>query len=59
VVSLCQQLYPRTPRADLLLIQGHAWDLQIGLSPVATSNLDQAVSWFVNHLEPGLLSAES
>ncbi len=43
VLFLCNRLYQRTPRADLLLIEGQSWDLQFGLSQGATANLAAAV----------------
>jgi len=46
VLFLCQDLFGRTPRADLLLIQGTRWDLQTGLSPDAQARLDAAVKLF-------------
>jgi hydrogenase maturation protease len=43
ILYLCQDLYDKLPRADLLLIQGESWELQTGLSPDAERNLDHAV----------------
>ncbi len=40
VLYLCQQLYETTPQASLLLIEGCSWDLQLGLSAAANSNLN-------------------
>ena len=42
VLFLCQQLYEETPRANLLLIEGCSWDLQLGLSATAKSNLERS-----------------
>jgi len=46
VLFLCQQLYGTTPKADLLLIEGRSWELEIGLSKTAKSNLDRALIHF-------------
>jgi len=46
VMYLCQDLYGRTPQADLLMIQGLSWDLRIGMSPEAELHLDKAVRFF-------------
>lgn len=46
VLSLCRDLYDKTPDADLLMIQGDSWDLQIGLSPEAERRLERAVQFF-------------
>jgi hydrogenase maturation protease len=43
VLFLCQQLYEEAPRANLLLIEGCSWDLHIGLSATAKSNLNEAL----------------
>jgi hydrogenase maturation protease len=46
VLSLCRDLYGKTPDADLLMIQGTSWNLQIGMSPEAALRLDEAVQFF-------------
>ena len=46
VLSLCRDLYNKTPSADLMMIEGTSWDLQIGLSPDAERRLEQAVQFF-------------
>lgn len=46
VLFLCQQLYDNAPPADLLLIEGCSWELQLGLSTAAKSNLEKALSFF-------------
>lgn len=46
VLFLCQQLYERAPRAELMLIEGCSWDLKLGLSPAAESNLEEALRFF-------------
>ncbi len=48
VLYLSQQLYDRTPLAHTLLIQGNRWDLKIGLSAFAQSNLKRALDFFEN-----------
>jgi len=56
VLSLCQDLYGKVPRADILMIQGTCWDLQIGMSPEAEGRLEQALQFFKSHW-PGLAGA--
>ena len=46
VLFLCQQLYEEIPFAELLQIEGSSWDLQLGLSAAAKSNLAGAVRFF-------------
>ena len=50
VLFLCQHLYERTPTADLLLIEGCSWDLEIGLSASAQTNLNAALRFFANQI---------
>jgi hydrogenase maturation protease len=56
VMFLCQDLYGKAPRADLLMIQGTSWDLRIGMSPEAELRLDKALRFFkesIFYLEMG------
>jgi hydrogenase maturation protease len=46
VLFLCQQLYDKTPAANLLLIEGCSWDLQLGLSAAAKIHLEEALRFF-------------
>jgi hydrogenase maturation protease len=46
VMYFCQDLYGKTPRADLLMIQGSSWDLRIGMSPEAEQHLEKALRFF-------------
>jgi len=50
VMFLCQDLYGKTPRADMLAIQGLSWGLQIGMSPEAEHNLANALRLFKDKL---------
>lgn len=50
ILQLCQELYGRTPCADLLEIQGHCWELGAGLSPDAERTLDQALRFFLRKM---------
>ena len=45
-----EDLYPGTPPAVLLMIQGDAWELETGLSPAAKSRLERALEAFRAHL---------
>lgn len=46
VVGLCQELYESTPEAWVLKIEGHEWDLNVGLSKHGEKNLVQALECF-------------
>ena len=46
VLSLCRDLYGKSPRADTLMVQGACWDLQIGMSPEAERHLENALQFF-------------
>lgn len=52
VLSLCRDLYPRTPPAQLLMILGSKWDLETGLSATAETHLERALDAFRSALEP-------
>ncbi len=52
VLYYCQDLYGKTPRADLLLIQGEQWELGNGMSPEAEDRLGDALKFFRESL-PG------
>jgi len=49
VLSLCQDLYGRTPRAEVLMIQGTSWDLRIGMSTEAEGRLENALQFFEDY----------
>jgi len=46
VMHYCQALYGKAPRADILTISGHQWDLCNSLSADARQNLENALSFF-------------
>jgi len=46
VLSLCKDLYGKSPRSDTLMIQGTCWDLSIGMSPEAEQHLENALQFF-------------
>jgi hydrogenase maturation protease len=54
VMHFCQDLYGKTPRADLLMIQGTCWGLGVGLSPEAVDHLEDALEFFRKEVLPGL-----
>jgi len=49
VMHFCEDLYGKSPRADVLMIQGSSWDLRIGMSPEAELRLDKALRFFKEH----------
>lgn len=46
VLHYCASLFGHTPRAELMMIQGHDWGLRNGMSARAHWNLDQALAFF-------------
>lgn len=49
ILSLCETIYAKNPRAYLLKIQGFQWNIEIGLSKQAKTNLKNAFSYFVEN----------
>lgn len=49
VLSLCQDIYGVAPRADVLMIQGTSWDLNIGMSTAAEGRLVEALQFFESY----------
>jgi len=43
VLSLCEELYGKKPRAYCLTVPGYEWDITEHLSPLAKINLDQTL----------------
>jgi hypothetical protein len=43
VLAVCEAVYGKKPRAYLLAIRGHRWELGEGLSPKGRENLAAAV----------------
>ena len=50
VMHYCKTLYGKAPRADILMIQGHAWGLANGMSPAAGENLENALRFLRNNV---------
>lgn len=46
VMHYCKTLYGKSPRADILMIQGFDWGLRNNMSVVAEQNLDNAIEFF-------------
>lgn len=46
LLYLCADLYDKHPSAHLLLIQGHCWELEQGLSGMAQQSLEAALRFF-------------
>ena len=57
VLFLCRDLYGKAPRADVLMIQGSSWDLQIGMSTEAQRHLENALQFFQSHWQSGVFAA--
>jgi hydrogenase maturation protease len=55
VLWLCNDLYGKQPRGHVMAISGVTWELQHGLSENARENFNEAVAFFmahINNLEP-------
>lgn len=50
ILNLCENLYAKKPKAFLLIIQGYHWNIEIGLSKQAETNLKNALSYFRKNL---------
>ena len=46
VMHYCRTLFDSSPRADILMIQGHEWGLRNELSATARQNLENALAFF-------------
>ena len=46
VMHYCKSLYGASPRAEILMIQGHDWGLRNGMSDRALENLETALAFF-------------
>jgi len=51
VLALTEELYARCPRAWLMAIRGHEWDIGEGLSPQAEINLSAALAFLLGRLK--------
>ena len=50
ILFLSESLFEKLPEAHYLLMQGEAWELEIGLTEPAEKRLEQALSFFNNLL---------
>jgi hydrogenase maturation protease len=50
ILKLCETIYTKNPRAHLLRIQGYNWNIGVGLSKRAKTNLKNAFSYFIKNL---------
>ncbi|MDF1516410.1 MAG: hydrogenase maturation protease [Lutibacter sp.] len=50
ILNLCETIYAKNPKAYLIKIQGCNWDIGIGFSELAETNLRNAFSCFVENL---------
>ncbi len=50
ILNLCETIYAKKPKSYLMKIQGYQWNIEIGLSKLAKSNLKNAFTYLVeNH----------
>jgi len=47
ILNLCETLYAKKPKAYLLKIQGYQWNIEIGLSVLAKTNLENTFTYFI------------
>jgi len=47
ILNLCKTIYGKNPKAYLMKIQGYHWDIGIGLSRLAKTNLNNAFTYFI------------
>ena len=50
ILSLCKTIYAKKPKAYLMKIQGYNWDIGVGLSKPAKTNLNDAFTYFIENL---------
>ena len=50
ILYLSNKLYNHLPNAQILAIQGVNWELEIGLSSIATDNLERAYKYFKDNV---------
>lgn len=51
ILNLCETIYAQKPKAYLLKIQGCNWDIGIGFSELAATNLKNAFSFFIENYQ--------
>ncbi len=51
ILAVCEAVFRRKPRAYLLAIRGHRWEIGEGLSPAAKKNLATAVESLLAFIE--------
>ena len=50
ILNLCETIYAKKPKSYLMKIQGYQWNIEIGLSELAKTNLKNAFTYLVeNH----------
>lgn len=50
ILNLSNTIYAKNPKAYLMKIQGFQWNIEIGLSKQAKTNLQHAFSYFIENL---------
>ncbi len=51
ILFLSENLFEKTPEAHYLLMQGEAWELEIGLTEAARKRLERALDFFIETLK--------
>ncbi|MDO9274224.1 MAG: hydrogenase maturation protease [Lutibacter sp.] len=51
ILNLCNTIYVKKPKAHLMKIEGYQWDIGVGLSKQAKTNLKNAFSYFINTIQ--------
>ena len=55
ILNLCETIYGKTPSTYLLKIQGYNWNIEIGLSEQAKTNLKNAFNHFTKNFNEQLI----
>jgi hydrogenase maturation protease len=58
IMATCQQCFQRLPVVDVLAIRGFEFELEMGLTPAAQQNLDDATAYLSSRGAPGRIGQE-
>jgi hydrogenase maturation protease len=46
ILFLCEEIYQKSPKVNVLMIEGSSWELKIGMTQKAKKNLQKALHFF-------------
>lgn len=55
ILNLCKTIYGKTPNTYLIKIQGYSWNIEVGFSKQAKTNLKQAFNYFTKNFNEQLI----